>query len=742
MQEANKVFSPGPVDFVLLAVFVLRRSRVARMLFLIFALGAAALRWSARPPTARGARVRRLTALAGLVVLFVADTPGRASAQDFDAGRFVPGVRVGVGVDPYDITGATAVQILRQLEISGQRPWVRYPAQFTWSYDAEVIPRLNGTPSDQCRFTEFEIVLDFTAIYPRWTPPADATPELLEAWAAFQDQMQQQWERHRDEYLARATEAMRRSRRHEDHCPLLMQRFHTVVLELMDRSRPLAGHTTAEPLRLTWPPAGHEGLLNPASERSTDPAPPPATESVAPSADDPAPSPAAATPGVAVRPGVPRPLTTPAADLDFAVQTDLRGTLPTGFVAGLYHQGQLQYFNAFGTHPATGDSLTIDTPLPVPAFTEVLVSTLAVALDRAGILALDAPISTYLGDVSTRLGRVTTRQLLEHRAGLDNAPPLNASTAWDRVLDRLNDRALVTDPGVIPSYSMYSFALAARVIERTTDATLEDAIGRTLLAPLGMASTSFGARDEEGVVGGVPIAYTSAADLLRFWYAWLDGSIAGAGVDLVPAAEAVTLSPDGRAFQGGLWVDRPGAVPRLSLACGTDLANVLVEVFPVTNTIVLAIGLDGWPRHTGTYLLEAAGRALRLGNEVFGPVRLAGVAGFGRRARACDDIATSQAYRPVDFGPRAEAEDWVGRYVNGDWFFALEEQDGLLVSPRPEGTPWDIHHFEGDTYFAGIRPEGSDSIGFPFRLFRGPDGRRYLMLGDRAYQHEADRVVR
>jgi CubicO group peptidase (beta-lactamase class C family) len=377
--------------------------------------------------------------------------------------------------------------------------------------------------------------------------------------------------------------------------------------------------------------------------------------------------------------------------------------------------------------------------LEIPAFSQVLVSTLAAALDAAGLMDLDAPISAYLEGLPPRLGAVTAGQLLDHRAGLDNAPPTDSTLSWDQVLDRLNDRALVTDPGVIPSYSAYSFGLATRVLESVTHTTLEDALEQTLFTPLGMENTAFGERDAEGVVDGLPITSTSAADLMRFWIAWLDGSISGTGVDLLPSAPAQTLALDGRAFHGGLWLDRPAGVPRLSLTCETDSTDALVQLFPLSGTILLVIGVDGWPRHASTYLLDAVGSALRMGNEVFGPVRLAGVAGFGSRPRPCDGIGTSRAYRPVDFGPRAESADWAGRYVNGDWFFALDESEGLLTSPRPGSRPWEIHHFEGDRYFASVPPDERTGVGFPFRLFAGSDGRRYLMLGDRAYVHEGDR---
>lgn len=675
---------------------------------------------------------RRLPTVA-VVVFGAALSSSTLCAQTFDRGAYVPGVRLSIGLDPHDIVGETGPQILRQLQTSVGPAGLRTSTFFRWSYDSERIPRLNGTPSDQCRFTDFGLVVEFTLEYPRWAASDDIAPQLVEAWEAFSGQMEEQWARTRDDVLERGAEAVRQSRDYEDHCPLLAQRYHDVLIDLMDTSRPLPGRETLELPAYRWPPVGHEQVMN-ATDAQAEAEP----EVAAP---EPPTRPTFRTAGT-VRPGRPRPLTTPAPDLDFAVQTDLRGTVPTGFVAGLHHQGELQYLNAFGTNGEAGEALTIETPLAIPSFTEVLLSTLADAMASAGILSLDAPISTYLDDLSPRLGTASLRQLLNHEAGLDNASPRDSTTAWDTVMDELDDRALFTDPGVLPSYSRYSLALATRVVERVAGTSLEDALQRTVLDPLGMTATSLGARDAETVTNGLPIASTSAADLLRFWYAWLDGNISGAGMEALPSAADLTLSSDGRAYRGGLWVDRPGAEPRLSLVCGTSVADAIVHIYPLTGTIVLAIGVDGWPRHTGTFLLDAVGRMLRIENEVFGPVRIDGVAGFGRRPRPCSGLRTTRTYRPVDFGPRAETGEWAGRYVNGEWFFALEDDNGLLTSPRPTeaGLPWRIHHFEGETHFASLDPTEREGVGFPFRLFVGPDGKRYLMLEDRAYVHEDDRT--
>ena len=102
----------------------------------------------------------------------------------------------------------------------------------------------------------------------------------------------------------------------------------------------------------------------------------------------------------------------------------------------------------------------------------------------AGLLDLDTPISKYLpgrydvGD-DARLDLITPRHVLSHRSGFPN---------WRSGSDALK---IHFTPGDRFSYSGEGFVYLAAAVERITGQTLESFMRRTVLDPLGMASSSY-----------------------------------------------------------------------------------------------------------------------------------------------------------------------------------------------------------------------------------------------------------
>lgn len=352
----------------------------------------------------------------------------------------------------------------------------------------------------------------------------------------------------------------------------------------------------------------------------------------------------------------------------------------TGPVVGLDHEGERLFLESFGSAAPGGDRLEAEATFSFPAFTEVLVATLAAALASGGAVDFDAPISARLPELSPGLGSATLRQLLGQRAGLDHAPVPDTAD-WEEVLDRLDDRALMTVPGVVFSRSRYSHPLTVRVLERATGVRFEEAAGRALLDPLEMEATSFGSRGPGEARDGLPVTRTTTPDTLRFWAAWLDGRIDGVGGGAVPAGDAPERPSDpvtgARLFEGGVW-------------------HVLSR-------------LERWPRETVVLVLSRVAPALGLGDEIYAPLRLDGGGRPARVPSRCREPAVADV-RVDDFGPRVPAGDRPGRYRNGD-FTSMDLPDG-------------------------------PAVGFPSRLFDDEAGRRYVVVGDRTYLHEDDRPYR
>jgi CubicO group peptidase (beta-lactamase class C family) len=111
---------------------------------------------------------------------------------------------------------------------------------------------------------------------------------------------------------------------------------------------------------------------------------------------------------------------------------------------------------------------------------------------RDGLVGLDDPILDQ---------PFTLRQLLRHEAGLADygeladyhAAVANNEAAWsaDEMMRRLDGARLRYSPGTGWRYSNVGYLLIGRLIERLTDLTLEEAVGRRVLMPLGLSSVRF-----------------------------------------------------------------------------------------------------------------------------------------------------------------------------------------------------------------------------------------------------------
>lgn len=183
-----------------------------------------------------------------------------------------------------------------------------------------------------------------------------------------------------------------------------------------------------------------------------------------------------------------------------------------------------------------------------------------------GALDLDAPIAAIApppyrhvhdggedGFADPRLAQVTPRLLLSHRAGLPN---------WSR--DR--PLAFVAAPGAGWRYSGEGYVLLQRALE-ARGAPLEELVGRRVLAPLGMARSTFDpgvprapGHDRSGaaVTSGLsaPLAATSllstARDYARFVRRLVE---AQAGDPIVDAMTAPQVTVDaGRRLSWGVGV--------------------------------------------------------------------------------------------------------------------------------------------------------------------------------------------
>ena len=140
--------------------------------------------------------------------------------------------------------------------------------------------------------------------------------------------------------------------------------------------------------------------------------------------------------------------------------------------------------------PSASDRSELE--VPWWSFTKTLLAATALCLVRDGRLGLDSSILDQ---------PFTLRQLLRHEAGLADygeladyhAAVANDEAAWsgDEMMQRLDGARLRYSPGTGWRYSNVGYLLIGRLIEQVTDLSLEEAVDRYALTPLGLSSVRF-----------------------------------------------------------------------------------------------------------------------------------------------------------------------------------------------------------------------------------------------------------
>jgi CubicO group peptidase (beta-lactamase class C family) len=128
--------------------------------------------------------------------------------------------------------------------------------------------------------------------------------------------------------------------------------------------------------------------------------------------------------------------------------------------------------------------------VPWWSFTKTLIAACVLRLAEEGRIALDQPLASL---------PYTTRQLLQHRAGVGNyggrgdyhAAIARGEAPWsdDELFARVPPTELLFPPGTGWAYSNVGYLLLRRVVERIYGAGLNEALRDLLLMPLGLRAS-------------------------------------------------------------------------------------------------------------------------------------------------------------------------------------------------------------------------------------------------------------
>ncbi len=148
-----------------------------------------------------------------------------------------------------------------------------------------------------------------------------------------------------------------------------------------------------------------------------------------------------------------------------------------------------------GKQPATAETV-----YRVGSVSKLFTDVAVMQLVEQGKIDLDAPVTKYLPDFKP-VNKfddtpITLRHLMAHRSGLIREPPVGnyfdpTGPTLARTVASINGTDLVYPPGKKIKYSNAAIGVVGYALEKTQGEKFEAYLKRTVLDPLGMASSSF-----------------------------------------------------------------------------------------------------------------------------------------------------------------------------------------------------------------------------------------------------------
>lgn len=188
---------------------------------------------------------------------------------------------------------------------------------------------------------------------------------------------------------------------------------------------------------------------------------------------------------------------------DFALVTEKVQTLMSkrsaegGMAVAVYHRGELVVDAWTGTRDAVGTPWERDTMSMCFSTTKGVVATIVHRLVDQGLLDYDTPVATYWPEFANHgKDTITLRHLLSHQAALHDVRGLAATTEtlldWDAMTDALAQAEPAWAVGTRSAYHALTYGwLVGQVIRRATGLTVNEALQREIVRPLGLDGQMF-----------------------------------------------------------------------------------------------------------------------------------------------------------------------------------------------------------------------------------------------------------
>jgi len=208
-----------------------------------------------------------------------------------------------------------------------------------------------------------------------------------------------------------------------------------------------------------------------------------------------------------------------------------------GAAVAVIRNGRIEKLAAYGTASLeTGAPATPDTPFQLASTTKIFTGVLLMQLVEEGKVDLDAPIATYLGEVSPAWRAITVRHLAAHASGLKPQAVDGTGKDLAQAVKEAQALPLAAAPGTVSAYGSYDFSVLALVLEKAGGRPFADLLRERLWKPLGLTRTGFEDATQTGptrtaeVIPGRAGVYQWQGDRQRLhWFAYPSYTYAAGG---------------------------------------------------------------------------------------------------------------------------------------------------------------------------------------------------------------------
>jgi CubicO group peptidase (beta-lactamase class C family) len=384
-------------------------------------------------------------------------------------------------------------------------------------------------------------------------------------------------------------------------------------------------------------------------------------------------------------------------------------TRQPSLVAGVVRSGSLVWTTVRGRH--AGDVAPgPDVQYRIGSITKTMTAIVVLQCRDEGLLELDAPVSTVLGD-DLPFADASVRRLLSHAGGLPAEPDgpwweRHDGGDFDELTARVGGQDLVLPSGQRLHYSNVAYALLGEAVARLRGDSWWEVVRSRVLDPLGMARTTYaptpphaqgysvhpwsGRLDAEphtdtGAMAPAGQAWSTVEDLARYAAFWLDPdpSVLAPKTAVEMRIPVVGSADDGLKLAWGLGLQLTGEAGRLRFGHGGSmpgfLASLLIDPADRTAGIAMSNGTAGG---TG-----------------------------GLTSTLLDVLAEREPALPDEWTPEPEldgVDELLGPWHWGNTPYAIVVRDGeLLLDQANAGRSSRLERVDADTwrgrdnYFAG-----------------------------------------